>query len=214
MTAAELPSDDDLHRLRQALRGTAERPRPLAPIEIPAQWRSFLEPQGLARLRPAAVLVPVIERDDAATVVLTRRAENLRQHGGQISFPGGSRDPTDADAIAAALREAEEEIGLDRSRVELIGFLDDYPTVTGFRVTPVVGAIRGPFTARPSPAEVAEIIEVPLRWILKVENYRRVSITRGSVSIPVMELNYASHRIWGATAGMLWNLCQKVSGER
>lgn len=197
-------------RLRRALAGTAEYPRPLADLALPSELDEFVSPYALEKLRSAAVLVPVINHPAGLSVMLTRRADSLRQHGGQISFPGGSRDPDDANAAAAALREAHEEIGLEPAQVELIGYLDDYPTGTGFRITPVVGCVEPPFVARLAADEVAEVFDVPLSVLLDPSYYARKTFERKGIRLPFYEVQYGDYRIWGATAGILWNLCERV----
>jgi 8-oxo-dGTP pyrophosphatase MutT (NUDIX family) len=124
----------------------------------------------VAPLRPASVLAPLVERSGALHVVLTRRAARLAHHPGQVAFPGGKQDVRDADACAAALREAEEEIGLPRGRVRVLGAFDPHETVTGFLVTPFVGLVEGPFEPRPDRAEVEEVFEVPLGFLLDPAN--------------------------------------------
>lgn len=208
MDAAEL-------RLRRALAATAELPRPVIEPdpELPQKLIKYVSEKAVARLRPASVLVPVTHRQQDAMVLLTLRADGLRQHGGQISFPGGTRDAVDGSATAAALREAQEEIGLDPRQVETIGYLDDYPTITGYRITPVVGSIGADFQPRPSPQEVAEVFEVPLSVVLDPRYYQRKIYKHMGFAVPYHELQYRQYRIWGATAGMLWNLCQRVERD-
>lgn len=199
-------------RLRQALAGTSEaEPRPLVPIELPLKLDKLLLPTLLKGLRPASVLVPVVRRPRGLQLLLTVRSATLRSHGGQISFPGGRREDTDASAAAAALREAEEEVGIPGGAVEVVGYLDDYPTLTRFMVTPVVGLVDDVAEVRPCAREVAEIFEVPLSFVLGVDNFERKLLSREGINVPFFELNYGSYRIWGATAGMLWNLAQKVA---
>lgn len=159
-----------------------------------------------ARLTAAAVLVPVVDRADGATVLLTRRTAHLSSHAGQIAFPGGRVEPGDADAEAAALRETEEEIGLPAERIDVLGRLDDYVTRTGFEVTPVVALVRPPFILRPDPNEVAEVFEVPLGFLMDpancaVHDREWKGLRRRFYAIP-----YGDRYIWGATAGMLVNL--------
>ncbi len=122
---------------------------------------------------PAAVLVPLVNRPDGLTVLFTERSADLPDHPGQISFPGGRVEPEDIDVEAAALREAEEEIGLPRDRVSVLGRLADYETVTGYRVTPVVGWVEPPFVVKPDPVEVADVFEVPLAFLLDPANQQR-----------------------------------------
>ena len=205
--------------LEQSLRDTLAQttdapPRPLSNIELPFKLDKLLTPALLKSLRPAAVLVPVVRRRSGLTVLLTRRAEHLRSHKGQISFPGGRRDDGDHSAAANALREAEEEVGLHPRHVEVIGYLDDYPTVTRYLVTPVVGIVSGSPRLTADASEVAEIFEVPLEFVLDYKNFERKAFSRGGLNVPFFELNYEIYRIWGATAGMLWNLAQKVAEGR
>jgi 8-oxo-dGTP pyrophosphatase MutT (NUDIX family) len=200
-------------RLRDALVGSTDvDPRPMSRLDLPLKMHKLIQStEWLATLRRAAVLVPVVDRAEGPTVVLTVRSEQLRNHKGQISFPGGRRDDDDVDAVDTALREAEEEIGLPRKHVEVLGYLDDYPTLTRYRVTPVVGVIRDLPELRIDAAEVAETFEVPLSLVLDPASYAQKHFFRGTVRLPFYELNYGDYRIWGATAGMLWDLCRKVN---
>ncbi|MDB5970718.1 MAG: CoA pyrophosphatase [Hydrocarboniphaga sp.] len=199
-------------RLRDALAGSSDaEPRPMSRTELPLHLDRLIESEWLAKLRRAAVLVPVVDRPGGPTVVLTQRSEHLRNHKGQISFPGGRRDDDDVDSVDTALREAEEEIGLPRQHVEVLGYLDDYPTISLYRVTPVVGVIRELPLLRIDAAEVAEAFEVPLSLLLDPASYERKHLFFGTVKRPFYEVNYGSYRIWGATAGMLWDLCRKVN---
>jgi 8-oxo-dGTP pyrophosphatase MutT (NUDIX family) len=157
---------------------------------------------------PAAVLVGLVERADGPGLLLTQRTEHLRDHAGQICFPGGRIEAADADVTAAALREAEEEIGLDPGRVGVLGALPPYQTITGFRIHPVVGWVTPPFELRPDPYEVAEVFEVPLHFVLDPENHRRQSYRRGSLTRGYYVLPYQGRFIWGATAGILVNLAR------
>lgn len=154
-------------------------------------------------LRPAAVLIPVIERDPGLTVLFTRRTEHLQAHAGQISFPGGGVEAMDQSPVATALRETEEEIGLHPRHVEVLGRLAVHPTVTGYRVTPVVGLVRPPFELRLDEFEVAEIFEVPLAFLLDPANHRRDSMVRDGRVREFDAVPYGPHYIWGATAAML-----------
>jgi 8-oxo-dGTP pyrophosphatase MutT (NUDIX family) len=157
---------------------------------------------------PAAVLVGLVDRPDGPALLLTQRTEHLRDHAGQICFPGGRMEPDDDSVAATALREAEEEIGLEPARVSIIGQLPPYQTVTGFRIHPVVGWISPPFELRPDPYEVAEAFEVPLHFVLEPENHRRQSYRRGPVTRGYYVLPYQGRFIWGATAGILVNLAR------
>jgi 8-oxo-dGTP pyrophosphatase MutT (NUDIX family) len=156
--------------------------------------------------RAAAVLVGVVERPVGPALLLTQRPAHLRDHAGQICFPGGRVEPEDASTAAAALREAEEEIGLDPRRVELLGELKPYDTVTGFRIHPVVGWIEPPVDLAPDPYEVEEVFDVPLKFVLDPGNHRRQSYRRGSLTRAYYVLPYQGRFIWGATAGILANL--------
>ena len=159
--------------------------------------------------RPAAVLIPVIARDEL-TVLLTQRSDNLSTHAGQISFPGGRVDPDDASIIAAALREAEEEIGLDRRFVEPLGFIDSYRTGTGFRISPVVALVQPDFVLQLNPSEVADAFEVPLSFLMNQANHQRHSREwRGRVR-DFYAMPYGERYIWGATAGMIKNLHMRL----
>lgn len=161
------------------------------------------------KLVPAAVLVPLVLREDGPTVLLTQRTAHLANHAGQISFPGGRMEDSDASPEDAALRESAEEIGLAPDQVQLIGRLDDYVTVTHFRVTPVVGLVQPDFTLTLDAFEVAEAFEVPLSFLVNPANHQRhhrttpVGHKRYFYAIP-----YQDRYIWGATAGMLVNLSE------
>lgn len=192
-------------RIVARLRGTA-------PSANAGQWRlAGLPPQESERRRahfpanpvPAAVLVPLVDHPDGLTVLLTQRAEGLRKHGGQISFPGGRIERGDDGPLAAALRETREEIGLDPRHVELVGRLDEYRTGTGFRITPVVGILRPPFALSPDAGEVDAIFEVPLSFLLDPANHAQRSRMIGERSVDYYEMAYGDHVIWGATAAML-----------
>lgn len=159
------------------------------------------------RLTPAAVLVPLVEREEGLSVLLTQRTAHLSHHPGQISFPGGRLEECDqGDAVVCALRETEEEIGLPPARVDVVGRLDDYVTGTGFRVFPVVGLIRPPFELNPDPFEVAEVFEVPLCFILDPANHQLHSRVVEGRDRAFYAMPYENRFIWGATAGMLVNL--------
>ncbi len=157
-------------------------------------------------LRAAAVLVPLVDRPEGLCVLLTLRDASLPHHAGQISFPGGRIEDGDASAAETALRETEEEIGLPRESVEIIGRLDDYITGTGFLVAPIVGLVRPPYTLKPDPAEVAGIFEVPLAFFLDPANHRQESRIFNGVERRFYAMPYGDKYIWGATAAMLMNL--------
>lgn len=159
-----------------------------------------------AELKAAAVLVPLIDHRDGLTVLLTQRTAHLAAHAGQISFPGGGLDPGDADERDAALRETEEEIGLPREHIDIVGRLDTYITRTAFRIAPVVGLVRPPFSLRPNPDEVADVFEVPLAFILDPANQEQHSRYFRGRQRSFYAFPYGDRYIWGATAGILVNL--------
>jgi 8-oxo-dGTP pyrophosphatase MutT (NUDIX family) len=163
-------------------------------------------------LRPAAVLVPLVDHADGISVLLTQRTAHLTAHAGQISFPGGRIEPHDPDPESAALRETEEEVGLPRDRVSVIGRLDTYLTGTGFEITPVVGIVMPPFPLAIDPFEVTEAFEVPLSYILDPHNHQRVERQSGAHRRVFYVLPYEGRNIWGATAGILVNLAEVLAG--
>jgi 8-oxo-dGTP pyrophosphatase MutT (NUDIX family) len=185
-----------------------------APVESLYGDEGTLAERAAANM-PAAVLVPIVDRgsEDPAglTVLLTVRAPHLKVHSGQVSFPGGRVDPRDASPEAAALREAQEEIGLDAARVELLGRLPDYRTGTGYRITPVVGVVSPPFELTPDPREVSEVFEVPLTVLLDPANHRRDSREWQGRVRHFFVIPHERHYIWGATAGMLVNLSRQLA---
>ncbi|HVI99292.1 MAG TPA: CoA pyrophosphatase [Sphingomonas sp.] len=158
---------------------------------------------------PAAVLVPVTDRAEPG-VILTQRTDTLSRHAGQIAFPGGRVDPGDADVVAAALREAEEEIGLPPARVTVIGPADRYRTITGFEVTPIVGVVPPDLPLVPHEAEVAEVFEVPLAFLLDEANHVEASVEWQGRDRHYYEISWDGHRIWGATAAMIVNLSRRL----
>lgn len=162
-------------------------------------WRSPEE------IRPAAVLVPVVRREAGLTVLFTRRTAHLHDHAGQISFPGGRAEAADRSAAETALRESSEEIGLDAERVEILGELHQYVTVTGYRVSPVVGLVTPPLDLRPDEFEVAEVFEVPLKFLLDPSNHQRNRVINAGRERRYWAMPYGPYYIWGATAGMLMN---------
>ncbi len=156
--------------------------------------------------RPAAVLVPVVARQPGLTVLLTKRTDHLHHHPGQISFPGGRVEAHDVTPVMTALRETEEEIGLEPDRVELLGELPDYFTGTGFRVTPVVGLVHPPFELALDTFEVAEAFEVPLSFLLDPANHKRHRMEYRGRMREYTAMPWNDYYIWGATAGMLVSL--------
>lgn len=200
----------DETRLRRAL-------HPLASAPTGHGWNTEelrdLLPGDAASVE-AAVLVGLIPRGDTLAVLLTRRTDALRQHAGQVSFPGGRIETVDADPVAAALREAHEEIGLAPDRAKPWGYLDPLSTITGYRVLPVVARIDADFVATPDPNEVAAVFEVPLDYLMTPDNLLRVDIEYRGRPRHVLEYSRyehaPEHRIWGATASILFNLRQRL----
>jgi 8-oxo-dGTP pyrophosphatase MutT (NUDIX family) len=192
----ELPAADQQLWLRARL----ERPAPASARNLSDGFRL---PGREGALTPAAVLVPLVNRPEGLTVLLTQRSADLPDHAGQISFPGGRVEPSDADVDSAALRETEEEIGVPRGRVALLGRLADYETVTGYRVTPVVGWIDPPFPVHPDPVEVADVFEVPLAFVLEPSNQQQHFRMLGDLRRDYYAIPFGDRYIWGATAAML-----------
>jgi 8-oxo-dGTP pyrophosphatase MutT (NUDIX family) len=164
-------------------------------------------------LTGAAVLVPLVDHPTGLTVLLTQRTAHLSDHAGQISFPGGRIEPSDEHPVAAALREAEEEVGLPASYVDIVGRLDTYVTGTGFEIVPVVALVRPPYPLRPDPFEVAEVFEVPLDFLVDPGNLQRGSREWKGTTRFFFALPYKDRYIWGATAGMLVNLAEVLAPE-
>jgi 8-oxo-dGTP pyrophosphatase MutT (NUDIX family) len=160
-------------------------------------------------IRPAAVLIAVVDHPHP-TVLLTRRSAHLNDHAGQISFPGGKIDPTDASPLEAALREAEEEVGLDRSFVDPIGYLDLYGTSFGFRILPTVARVRPGFSLRINQSEVDDAFEVPLSFLMNPVNHQLHSKEFRGIERTYYAMPFAEHYIWGATAGILRVLYERI----
>ncbi len=174
--------------------------------------RPHMTAEEIARATAAAVLVPIVNRGSEVTVLLTQRTQHLNDHAGQISFPGGRVEAADLCIEDTALRETEEEIGLDRARVSLLGRLPDYYIPTGFRVSPVVGWVEPPFSLALDAFEVAEAFEVPLGYFLDSANHRRESAVRNGRLRHFYVLPFEGRNIWGATAGMLVTLARILKG--
>lgn len=194
----------------QALRQRFATP-PLWQAEFAAEKRFVL-----GQATPAAVLIPLVMREQL-TVLLTQRTHHLSTHSGQIAFPGGKIDASDKDAIGAALREANEEVGLDVSAIEVLGQLPVYSTGSAFTVTPVVALIRNDVVITPNPNEVAEVFEVPLAFLMNPKHHRHhqlewQSSQRSWLSMPYMDGDIERY-IWGATAGMLRNFYRFLNAE-
>lgn len=172
-----------------------------------------IDAERAAARRRASVLVPIVARPDELTMLFTRRTAHLRNHSGQIAFPGGGAEPGDASAEATALREAHEEIGLEPARVEVLGRLSDYHTRTDYRVTPIVGLVAPPFVLSLDAREVDEAFEVPLAFLLDPANHLRQQREFEGRAVPFYAIPYRDYYIWGATAGMLINLYRYLAAE-
>ncbi len=204
--------------LRAAVDGLQASLHPLDAPPVGAGWNAA-ELEGLAPAAKveAAVLVGLVPREAGLQVLLTRRTASLRQHAGQVSFPGGTIEPGDADALAAALRETEEEIGVPAPGIVALGYLDPLATVTGFRVLPVVAIVTPDYVARPDPREVDEVFEVPLEFLMAPANLEQLRIDfkgRPRAVLEFVDRGVPGQRIWGATASILYNLRERTLRER
>lgn len=196
--------DDMLARLHGAL-------LPLEAPPGPRGWNhvDMAELIGAGPRRPAAVLIGI--RDDREqNLLLTLRTDTLQQHAGQVAFPGGRVEPTDADVVAAALRESHEEIGLDAGMVTPLGFLETFETISGYSVTPVVARVAADALLKPDPGEVAEVFEVPFGFFLDPANLRRYTMDFRGHRREMVEFLHAGYRIWGITAAILFNLLKRM----
>jgi 8-oxo-dGTP pyrophosphatase MutT (NUDIX family) len=197
----------DPEGLRERLRDAMAEPQPW---HQPGDEARPMDPT--LRFTPAGVLIALIDRPRGPTIVLTQRAAHLNAHAGQISLPGGRMEREDVSAVAAALRESDEEIGLAAERVDVLGGLRAYDTITGFRIYPVIGWVaQPPAQWRPDPAEVADIFEVPLAFVLDPANHRRDSYLRDSERRFFYVLPFENRYIWGATAGILVNFARALT---
>ncbi len=188
----------------------------------PPAWEPEIKTEHRYGDRPsaAASVLTAVVLHDQPTVLLTQRTDHLNDHPSQISFPGGRAEPFDADAVATALREAHEEIGLEAAQVEVLGRLPTYTTSTGFVVTPIFGLVRPGFALKPDPFEVAEVFEVPLAWLMDPAHHQRHAVDIGGVRREFLSMPWTGldahgqprrYFIWGATAGMLRNLYRFLS---
>jgi 8-oxo-dGTP pyrophosphatase MutT (NUDIX family) len=222
MTAADLAPGVDAHgkaffdRVRRRL--SLDVPAALHDPEAPAVRGDLdLNPEtwtklGVAAVKPAAVLIAVVDRP-TPTVILTKRTDDLPSHAGQIAFPGGKIDAEDATPAGAALREAWEEIGLDQALVEPLGYLDLYLTFSGFRILPTVARVTPDFVLTPNRNEVADIFEVPLAFLMSPENHLLKSRDWRGIVRHYYEIPYQDRHIWGVTAGILRNLYDRIGRE-
>lgn len=188
----------------------AERLRQPAPEHEQEDLHHIALNEGV-RVTEAAVLVPLISRATGVQVLLTQRTEHLRDHGGQVSFPGGRVEPDDVDRQATALRETSEEIGVPADRIAVLGQLPSYQIPSGFRITPVVGWIEPPFTLAPDAFEVADVFEAPLAHFLDPANYQRREYRFRGRHRHYLAIPWEGRYIWGATAGMLYSLCRMLN---
>jgi 8-oxo-dGTP pyrophosphatase MutT (NUDIX family) len=166
------------------------------------------EPSGVT---PASVLVPIVAHADGLTVLFTKRTVHLKAHSGQVSFPGGRAEPSDPTPEFTALRESQEEIGLNPEKIEILARLPDYITRTGFQVTPVVGVLTPPLDLVPDPREVEEVFEVPLAFLLDPANHLRQNREINGRTVGYYEMRFGPRVIWGATAGMIVNLYRQLA---
>jgi 8-oxo-dGTP pyrophosphatase MutT (NUDIX family) len=197
--------DEIVRRVRErSTRLASGLPVTALPVGSDFQMNGIVPTQD--KYRAASVLVPIVNRTPDITILLTQRTEDMPSHAGQVAFPGGRRQDNDADAVATALRETEEEVGLDRSFVDVIGSYDLYRTGTGYEITPVVGIVTPGFTTRADPREVADVFEVPLAHFLDAANHRIDSRMAQGRERRFYAMPYGQRYIWGATAGMLKNL--------
>jgi 8-oxo-dGTP pyrophosphatase MutT (NUDIX family) len=203
-------TDDKLSArdIRERLADTRMPQDPLR-IVMPEQlerWPPDLRTRLTTDLKPAGVLIPIIEHDNMLSVLLTRRSAALRYHASQVSFPGGRMELGDADIQATALRETWEEVGIQPADVEVAGYLPPTPTITGYAVTAIVGIVQPGIELRIDPAEVEHAFEVPLAYLLDAANQRASEREWNGRRVPIVEFHFASERIWGATANILVNL--------
>ncbi len=207
------------HELRRLIEERLRDSRP--PIDarsaVPAGFSAEVD-EAIRQYFPAspaaaAVLVPIVDREDGLTVLLTQRATHLKNHAGQISFPGGRIEGADEGPLAAALRETEEEIGLSRQHVTFTGYLEPHLVLSGFWVTPVVGFVQPGFALELDRSEVDSTFEVPLLHILDVANHRARERMLGTTKVRVYDIPYGEHHIWGATAGMLMSLYKLLNTQ-
>ena len=195
----------DAVSIRDRLAGTEMPADPLAVDLSRTGGRLPMRLAGLRldELRPAGVLIPIIERREALTVLLTERSADLKQHAGQVSFPGGGMEPHDEHILATALRETHEEVGIEPALVNVAGYLKPMPTITGYAVTPVVGLVSERFELSIDPVEVETAFEVPLEFLMDAGNEEHSEREIDGVVYPIITFHFEDHRIWGATAGII-----------
>ncbi len=204
-------------RLRTVLRGSSPQRETDGALfaGVPPEYNARMRRFAPAKPLRAAVLIAIVQDREGTGILLTRRAEDLRSHAGQVSFPGGRCDPEGEDPVATALRETEEEIGLARGYVEVIGFLPDHLVISGYQVTPVVAMIAPGYALAPDPIEVADVFTYPLRSLFDETQHRTRTRNFPDGDIEVYDLSYDDCNVWGATAGMLMTLYRTVlAGQR
>jgi len=194
-----------VEHLRDRLAATR---KPSNPLDVVTPRGAYSWPEGMldqiaATLKPAGVLIPVRVRENHLSVLLTQRSAELKHHAGQVSFPGGRMEETDADIVTTALRETREEIGIAEEHVSVIGYLETMPTVTGYAVSPAVGLVDGAVDMTIDKTEVEYVFEVPLEFLMDAGNHQMVEREWQGLSFSMVEFHYAEQRIWGATAQML-----------
>jgi len=197
-------------RLNERIHRVSAHGRERGDYDLNPKWAESVS--DTRTLRPAAVLIPIVDRASGLSVLFTRRADHLARHAGQVSFPGGRFDDGDADEVSAALRETEEEVGLSRTFVTVLGELDRYETGTGFAIHPFVGLVREGFELTIDKSEVAEAFEVPLAFLMDPKNHEPRTATWQGRERRFYGMTYDGHYIWGATAGILINLYERLYG--
>jgi 8-oxo-dGTP pyrophosphatase MutT (NUDIX family) len=203
-----MPERLDADRIRRVLSATK---MPADPLNVDFTHLGERMPEHLVtrlrpRLRPAGVLIPIIERGSDLSVLLTERSADLTHHAGQVSFPGGGMEAHDTHIMATALRETHEEVGIRPSQVDVAGYLEPTATITGFAVTSVIGFVDPAFVLEPDPKEVEKVFEVPFEFLMEETNASYSQRPFEGANIRVVSFDYQGHRIWGATAGIILTL--------
>ena len=198
--------------LQERLAGTRAPEDPIDVVMPPGseRWPAFVRERILQTLRPAGVLIPVMERDDGLFVLLTQRSAELKHHAGQISFPGGRMEEYDQDIVHTALRETHEEVGIPPEVITVVGYLPPMPTITGYAVTPVVGLVAEDIPLRIDRTEVEYAFEVPLAFLLDSRNERALEREYQGRRVPTVEFHFEGEQIWGATAHILVELRKRL----
>ncbi len=201
--------------IRQCLAGT-ELPSSPTDIVMPpgsSRWPEPMREQLSGTLKPAGVLIPIFEREAELSVLLTQRSAELKHHAGQVSFPGGRMEEQDLSVAATALRETEEEVGIEARHISVLGYLQTMPTITGYAVTPVVGMVSAEAKLAIDPTEVEYTFEVPLSFLLDSRNDIRTEWDTHDRKVPMVEFRWEGERIWGATAFMIISLRKKILNQ-